>query len=184
MQNSKGLERMQLVMAFEPADLNSTGATGDYVCLSHYDRCLCVILAGDGTASKDIPVSMYQATSNAGAGAKVLNALETGRIYTKEGATFTAMQLVDQFTKETQATADEQWAPGDSGENVLVWGFEIKASDLDIAGGFDCIRMDVADPGAAKIVAGLYILLDPEYPSAPELMASCVEEPGGGSVYS
>ncbi len=184
MPNSKALERFQLVMAFEPKDLNSTGATGDYVNLSHYDRCLCVILAGDGTAAKDIPVTFFQALNNAGGSAKVLDALVTGRIYSKKAATFTAMQLLDQFTKETQVTADNEWAPGDSGENVLVWGFEIKASDLDIANNFNFIRMDVADPTASKIVAGLYILIDPEYPAAPELMASGVEAPGSGSVYS
>ena len=183
MDNSKGLERMQLVMAFEPADLNAAAATGDYVCLAHYRRLLAVILAGDGTASKDIPVSFYQATSNAGAGAKVLNALETGRIYTKEAASFAALAGVDQWTKETQATADETWSPGDSGEQVLVWAFEIKASDLDVDNNFDHVRMDVADPGASKIVAGLYILGDPDYASAPELMLSGVEQPGSGSVY-
>lgn len=181
--NSKLLERLQIVMAFEPADLNSAGATGDYVCLSHYRRCLCVILAGDGTAGKDIPVALYQATSNAGAGAKVLNALVTGRIYTKEAASFAVLAGVDQFTKETQATADEQWAPGDSGEQVLVWAFEIDASDLDTDNGYDHVRMDVADPAASKIVAGLYILGDPEYSAAPELMPSGVEQPGSGSVY-
>jgi|GEM_PF-875664 len=183
MENSKLLERLQLVMAFEPADLNSAGATGDYVCLAHYHRCLAVILAGDGTAGKDIPVSFYQATSNAGAGAKVLNVLETGRIYTKEAATFAALAGVDAWTKETQATADEQWAPGDSGEQVLIWAFEIRAEDLDVDNDFDHIRMDVADPTASKIVAGLYILGDPEYPAAPELMLSGVEQPGSGSVY-
>jgi len=180
--NSKLLERLNLHPIFEPADLNGAGATGDYVCMAHYRRCIVLILAGDGTASKDIDIALYQATSSAGAGAKVLNALETGRIYTREGANFAALAAISHWTKETQATADEQWAPEDSGEQCLMWALEIRAEDLDADNGFDCIRADVSDPTASKIVAGVYIMGDPDYPSAPELMMGVTEEPGSGSV--
>lgn len=183
MENSRLLERFQVVLGGEPADLNGSGLTGDYVCLAHYHRCLVLVVAGDGTAGSDIKVNVYQAQDNAGTGAKVLNALQTGRIYTKEAATFAALAGVDAFTKETQATADDEWAPTDSGEQVLVWGFEINSQDLDADNDFDHIRADISDPGASKICALIYILGDAEYPSAPELMLSAVEQPGSGSVY-
>lgn len=181
--SSKLLERLQLVLAIEPKDLNGAGATGDYVCLSHYRRCLIVVLFGDGTAGNDIDALLYQATDKAGGSAKVLNVLKTGRIYTKEAASFAALAAIGAWTKETQATPDEQWTPDDSGEQVGLWGFEIMASDLDVANGFDHIRCDISDPSAAKVVAVLYILGDPDYPAAPELMLSAVEQPGSGSVY-
>lgn len=166
--SSKLLERVQIVPVMLPVDLDTAAITGDYVSLKNYSRCCILLLCGDGTAGSDVAALLYQATDVAGTSAKVLNALETGRIYTKEHAT--ALTGVGQWTKETQATADEQWAPADSGEQVLLWGLEIKASDLDVDGGFDCIRCDFSDPGAAKIGAALYILYDPSYQAAPELM--------------
>jgi len=172
----KLLERLQLVMGCEPQDLDTAGITGDYVSMKNYGRLLIVVQAGDGTAGSDLTVDLYQATSVAGAGAKVLNCLETGRIYTKQAATFTLMQAVTAWTKETQATADEEWTDATSGEQVNLWAFEVRAADLDVSNGFDCVRADIADPGAAKIGALLYILGDPKYPAAPELMASGIED--------
>lgn len=171
---SKLLERVQIVPVMLPVDLNDGATTGDYVSLKNYERCCAVLVAGDGTAGSDVSVAFYQATDVSGTSAKVLNALETGRIYTKEGTS--ALTAVAQWTKETQATADEQWAPTDSGEQVLLWAFEIKADDLDVDNGFDCIRMDISDPGAAKIGAALYILYDAKYPVAPELMLSAIAD--------
>jgi len=174
--SSKILERIQIHPVMLPVDLNDGATTGDYVSLKNYERCLVVLVCGDGTAGSDVDVLLYQSTdvANSLTDAKVLDCLETGRIYTKEHAT--ALTGVGTWTKETQATADEAWDPEDSGEQVLLWGFEVLASDLDVANGFDCIRADITAPGAAKIGAALYILADPKYPAAPELMLSALAD--------
>jgi len=171
MSNSKGLERLQVVLAGEPADVDGTsGLTGDYFDLSAYERVMCVCAFGDGTAASDLDMLVYQASDNGGTGAKVLNALQTGRIYTMYSTTYALYAALTGWTKVTQATADEQYTPTDNGEAVGVMVLELKADDLDNANSFTHIRCDLSDPGAAKIAALLYIGLDPKTATLPELM--------------
>jgi len=174
--NALCLERMQIVpgQAAGPADINGAAITGDYVSLKNYRRCLVLVYAGDGTAGGDLDVKLYQASDVSGTGAKVLNCLETDRIFTKQHASTFAG--VGQFTKETQPTADEQYTDTDSGEQVNLWGLEVMASDFDADNNFDCLRADVADPGAAKVVGLLYMLMDPKYPASPELQLSAIAD--------
>lgn len=173
--NGLCLEKMQIVpgQVAGPADINAAAVTGDYVSLKNFEKCLVVLFCGDGSATTgDLTVSLYQATSVAGGSAKVLNALDTGRIFTKQHAT--SFAGVGQWTKETQATADEQWTDATSGEQVNLWALEINASDLDVDGGFDCIRCDVAATSSSKIAALLYILCEPKNAAAPDLMPSAI----------
>ncbi len=167
----KLLERLNLVLCAEPVDTNDGATTGDYVSMSQYESCLVVLLMGDGTAASDIDILLYQATTAAGGDVKVLNALETGRIYRKSAADYATLAAsTGLWTKVTQATADEAYEPDDSGEEVGIIALEVKASDLDVTNGFDWIRADFTDPGAAKICGFLYILGDPKNANAPELM--------------
>jgi len=172
--STKLLERLFPVLGAEPADLNGAATTGDYISLKNYDRVLVLLAYGDGTAGSDPALAVYQATSVAGGSAKVLNCLETGRIYRLDAATYAAYAALTSSTfvwsKVTQATADEQYAPTDNGETVGIIALEIEASDLDADNGFDCIRVDVSQAGAAKYGALIYLLADPKYPAAPELM--------------
>lgn len=171
---TKLLERFQVVPVGLPKDLNDGATTGDYVSLKNYGRCLVLLLCGDGTAGSDVSLTLYQATDVAGTGAKALNALLTGRVYTKEHAS--ALTGVGQWTEETVSTATNTHAPADSGEQVLLWGLEVMSTDLDTDGGFDCLRVDINDPGAAKIGAALYILGDPRYAAAPAAQLSVIAD--------
>lgn len=171
------LEQIQIVpmQAAGPADIDSAAVTGGYVSLKNFNRMLVLVYAGDGTAtSGDLTVSLYQASDVSGTGAKVLNALETGRIFTKQHAS--SFATVGTWTKETQAVADEQYTDATSGEQVNLWALEIAASDLDADNGFDCVRADIAATSSAKIVSGLYILGEPKQAGAPELMPSVIAD--------
>lgn len=172
--SEKMLERIFPVLGCEPVDLDTAAITGDYVSLKNYGRVLIILGYGDGTAGKDPQPSIYQATDVTGTDAKVLNALETGRIYRMDAATYAAYAALTSstfvWTKVTQSTADEAYAVADNGEAVGMICLEIRRDDLDTTNNFDCIRCDVSDPGAAKVGFLLYILGDPDYPSAPELM--------------
>lgn len=173
--NGLVLENMQIVSAqvSGPADINSAAVTGDYVSLANFEKVLILLVGGDGSATTgDLTVSLYQATDVAGSGAKVLNALETGRIFTKQSAS--SLAAVGQWTKETQATADEQWTDATSGEQVNMWALEVRASDLDVDGKFCAIRADVAATSSAKVVALLYLLCEPKVANAPESMPSAI----------
>ena len=152
---------------------DDTVATGDYVSLKDYENLLVLIAFNDGTAaSGDIDIEVYQATDNSGTDAKVLNALQTGRIYSKTNAT--TLAAVGQWTKETQATADEIYDDETSGEKLGMIACEINAADLDADNGFDHVRCDLDTVSSAKLVCGLYILGNPKYPAAPDLMKSAL----------
>jgi hypothetical protein len=166
----KGTEKFFIQMAALPVDTNTAGVTGSYGSFALYKRCTVVCIMADGTAASDLDMLIYQATDNAGTGAKVLNALETGRIYTMYAADLTAYEALTSMTKVTQATADEQYTPTDSGESVGLMILELQDTDLDVDNSFDHMRCDLSDPGAAKIAALIYIWHDPRYPAAPERM--------------
>lgn len=156
---------------------DDTCATGDYISMKNYGKCLVLWAFNDGTAtSGDIDIEIYQSTdvANSLSDAKALDVCKTGRIYTKYAASTLAAE--GQWTKVTQATADEIYDDETSGEQLGMIGVEIQASDLDTTNGFDCIRCDLDTISSAKLICGLYILMDPKYPAAPELMLSALAD--------
>lgn len=166
----RGIEKFMPVLAGAPADINSAGITGDYVSFKNYRRCTVLCIMGDGTSSNDVDMLLYQATDADGGSAKVLDALETGRIYTMYGADFAAYAALTAWTKVTQATADEQYAPTDNGESVGIMALELQSTDLDVDNGFDWFRCDLSDPAASKVCALIYLFHDPAYQAGPESM--------------
>jgi len=169
----KLLERLNIVPLNIPVDLDDGELTTDIVSLKNYESMLLVVFFGDGTAGDDVTVTLAQCTdvANSESDNKVLNCLETGRIYTKMAADETALRLLTGWTAATQATADEAYTDTDSGEQCGIWAFEIKASDLDVTNNFDCVYATInGDGGAAKLGAVFAIMGDPKYPSDPTLM--------------
>ncbi len=165
----KFLEKCIIRPAGECKDRNAAALTGDYIRLGGLaEGCAIVISFGDGSAAHDVIPALYQAKDAAGTDAKVLNCLETGRIYTMQAADYATLAAETGFTKETQATADEQFTDADSGEQAGITVFEVFAEDLDGANGFTHIRCDIADPTAAKVIDVLYILHGLNYAAAPE----------------
>jgi len=163
-----GLERINIALIGTPKDWNDGATTGDYVNMTKYRRCLVVLAFGDGTAGSDAACTIYEAKDNAGTDAQVLAVCKTGRIHSKIGADAAAYLALTGWTEEAQAVASETWTPLTSGESIGLEVVEIR--DHDLSAGFTHIRADLADPGQAKIGAGIYILMDPAYAAAPTSM--------------
>jgi hypothetical protein len=168
------LESAQVELAYEPADLNGAGANGDWVSMANYRQCTFLSLYGDGTAGSDPNYTVQQATDNAATGVKALTNMETGRIYRKIAATYALYAAVGSFSEVAQATVANTYAPTDNGEAVGMDVLVIRAEDLDADNGFDHIRVNTSDPGAAKVMAGVYILTDPRDHRAPASMATVI----------
>jgi len=165
----KFLEKCIVRQAGECKDRNSAALTGDYIRLGGLaEGCAIILSFGDGSADHDVIPALYQAKDADGTSAKVLNALETGRIYTMQAADYATLASETAFTEETQATADEIFSDLTSGEQAGLTILEVFATDLDGANGFTHIRCDVADPTAAKVLDVLYILHGLNYAAAPE----------------
>ena len=171
--NIRLLEQIQIVTAFPPSDLN-TDADGDWVSLKNYSGCLIVVHKAAGTAGDDISLLVEQATAVAGTSSK---ALTFNHLYAKVGAT--ALTGVGAFTKYTgTATNDLDTVStfgtdivADTGEALFV--IDIKASDLDVTNGFDCLKVSIEgdDVGNSTYGAGFYILYGAAYPGASPLSA-------------
>lgn len=168
----KVLEQSFPVLAATITDINSSAITGDYINLAKYRRVLVVIAMADGTAtSGDVEAKLYQATDAGGTSAKVLNCLETGRIYTRYAADYaTVAALTTSWTEVTQATADETYTDATSGEACGIIALEVRAEDLDATNNFTHIRCDITAASSSKYVCVLYLPMAPAAQCDPTLM--------------
>lgn len=155
--------------AFVPLDLQ-TARTGNWISLKNYHGVTFVVIKGAGTAGDDPTFTVQQAQAVAGTNAKDLDGVSA--IYTKEHAT----TLPGTWTKTTQ-TADAA-VPGDgtSAEDLAVYAFEIRADQLDIANGFDCVNVSCGDVGTNAQLGCAFYVLWPKYQAAPENLLSPIAD--------
>ena len=147
------LEGLNIAAAIIPVDLSTAANNGDWVSLKDYQRCVCVLFKGIGTAGQDPVFTLKQATDVSGTSAKDLTFTT---IYEKVGAT--ALSAVTAWTKTTQSAATS-FTDAASAENEAIIAVEIDAAMLDVENGFDCIQLSIPDVGAnAQIGCGLYLL--------------------------
>lgn len=153
-------EKVQIVPAIMPVSLATGANNGDWVSMKNYRRCAIVFLAGVGAASQDPTITVLQSTGVTGTPSKALNFT---RIDVKQASALTA---VGTFTTVTQAAANT-YTSDTSGETQKLWVVDIKAEDLDVDNGYDCIQVSVADVGtASQIGTAIYLLHEPAYQSA------------------
>lgn len=157
------IEQAQIVSAFPLQDLNtSSNGVGDWVSMKNYSRCLVVFHKNAGTAGDDPVISLAQATAVAGTSSK---ALQFKHIWHKIGAT--ALSAIGTFTKVTITTPADTLdlvsvnstdLLADVGEAIIA--IEVKADDLDVDNGFDCIQFTCDDTSIGNAVYGAayYIL--------------------------
>jgi hypothetical protein len=159
---------IDIIPAIIPVDLQTATNNGDYISLKNYEGVAIVLFKAIGTAGDDPVVTVTQAQDVAGTAVKALNAIDL--VYTKQGALLTAVGV---WTKLTQ-TADTAIATdATSAELQAVWYVEIDARSLDVANGFDCIKVAVADVGTnAQLGCALYIPYGLRFQAAPENLQS------------
>jgi hypothetical protein len=143
-------------LAIPPQNISGTATDGDWISLKNYRRCT-VILQQGAWAGGTPAVTLEQAKTVNGDSAKALSFTERWQQVGLTGTGFTK-SAVSSDTFNLPNTANTT--------TVLV----VDAEDLDIAGGFDCIRCRVASPGANNdLLSVQYILSGPRYGSAVPL---------------
>lgn len=112
--------------------LATTNGDCDYVSLKNFDRCTIVISVDNATTVTGAAITLKQATAVAGTSEKAL-AFDTvyANIDAAAGDTLT----------ETAVTSDTFTTDTTDNKN-LMYVIEVKAEDLDVANGFDCLRVD------------------------------------------
>lgn len=118
-----------------------TGSTPDYVSLKGYGKCTAVISVKNATTVTGSAITMKQATTVAGGGEK---ALPFSR----------AWQNIDTAASDTLAevavTADTFTTDNTNSKNLL-YVVEVRPDDMDVHGGFDCVRVGTGNATAATV---------------------------------
>ncbi len=155
------VEEGQIVSGFLPVNLSTAANTGDYISMKAYHHLAVVFFKGAaGSSGQDPTLTIVQATTVGGAGAKALNFTT---IYTKEATVLTA---TGSFTKVTQS-AGNTYTSLTSSEKAALWIVEFDGEDLDRDNDFDCVMASVADTGSwEQPGCVLYLLTDTRYGQA------------------
>lgn len=139
-------ERNKMPTGFVPKDVDAaSGVTGDYVSLKEYDHITITVVAGTVGATCNITVN--EATDVAGTDAQALTVN-----YGKNGDVTSGDTLTVQTAAASIATGTD---------NNQKWVIEIDA--VELSDGFDCVNVNVSDPGTATIMGAEYILSKPRH---------------------
>lgn len=144
----KMVEEKKIILS-NLALLNSAAFTGDYVSMKNWDHLTVIVGLAPASGTDTAAITLKQAT-DVGNSASDEKALAFTSAWRCPSST-----TVDALTKTTYASSITTSATA-----VLeLFVLEVDAADLDVAGGFDCVRADVTDPGAVSTPAFvLYIL--------------------------
>lgn len=134
--------------------LATTNGDCDYVSLKGYERCTIFITVDNATTVTGGAFTLKQDTTVAGTGEKPL---AFSKMYANidTGASDTLVETAVVNNTFTSDTTDNK---------NLMYVIEVNADDLDVAGGFDCIRVDVLLMASA-VGQVSYILSGPRYAS-------------------
>ena len=155
------IDNVKTVMGCAPAALTATAGDGDYVNLKNFAKLritLSVLNAASGVTGGTI--TLKQASAVAGTGEKALSFSKMfANLDCAAGDTMTETAVTsDTFT--TPTTASKQ----------LLYVIEVDASSLDIANGFDCVRIDSTGMVAA-VGCAIYDLYGSRYSSPIDVSA-------------
>ena len=147
------METVKAVWANEPKNYTGAAATKKWVSLKNYTNLTIVIITG-AWAAGTAAVTVEQATAVAGTGNKAVPFTDYWDDEALSGALVKKAAVSNTFNLTTA---------------LKMYVIEIDARMLDIAGGFDCVALTVASPGAnADFYGAAYILHGSRYQGAAQ----------------
>ena len=147
------VEDMKFVTGLAP--ITPSSSTPDYVSLKNYQHFTAVILCDNATTVTGSAITLKQATAVAGTGEKALSfSFVWANTDTAAGDTLT----------KTAVTSDTFTTDATDAKN-LMYVIEVDASSLDLANGFDCIRVGTGN-ATASVVSVCYILSNSRFSAA------------------
>jgi hypothetical protein len=134
-----------------------SSSTPDYVSMKGYRKCAVLISILNGTTVTGSAITLKQATAVAGTGEKALAFTKAWRNIDAAAADALAEFAVVANTFTTDPTNSKQ----------LMYLMDVDVDDLDIAGGFDCIRAGTGNAVATLTFQVTYFLYGSRYASSP-----------------
>lgn len=145
-------EQAKMVTGLAPFTPSTT--TPDFVSLKNCARLTIVIIGDNATTVTGSAITLLQSTVVAGTDEK---ALAFTKMYGNIDTATSDLQV------ETAVTANTFTTTAIDAKNSL-YIIEVEASSLDVANGFDCVRLGTAD-ATATVLSVLYILWPMRYGS-------------------
>ena len=162
--NGNPLDYFNIHTALLPVDSQAAANNGLVVSLKGYEGVLIVLEKMAGVAGDDPVLTLTQATAVAGTGEKALP-LPANRVRSKLHATTVPGVFTD---VGNAAAAGGTYTDDTSAEKAGIIAVDIKAEDLDVDNGFDCVRLAIPDTGAggAQRISAFYLLYGPKFGGA------------------
>lgn len=139
------VDQAKIVTGLAPTTPSSS--TPDYVSLKGAERLTAIIIADNATTVTGSAITLKQATAVAGTGEK---ALAFAKVWAN-----TDTGAGDVLT-ETTVSGDTFTTSTTDAKNLL-YVIEVKAADLDVAGGFDCVRVGTGN-ASNTVLSVIYVL--------------------------
>lgn len=140
-------QSMKIVSGLFPVDATGAAQTGDYVSLKNYEHFTAIVKFGALSSSDTMTVALLQAKTVAAGSAKALT-FANAWLSDASGDTLTKVTVT--------ADGDYDIASTDTLKFLVI---EVRASELDVANGFDCVALTISSPGAhATLVDVTYVL--------------------------
>lgn len=152
--NAMLTEQVKPVIGLDPV-VPST-STPDYVSLKNFERCCVIVLVKNATTVTGSAITLKQATAVAGTSEKALS-------FTKVYRNLDTAAAGGDVLAEAAVTSDTFTTLTTNSKNAM-YVMEVKAEDLDVNNGFDCIRAGTGDATAATITV-LYLLFGAKFPT-------------------
>jgi hypothetical protein len=129
------------------APILPNSSTPDYVSLKNHSKFTAIIVCDNNTTVTGSAITLKQATAVAGTSEK---ALAFSWVYQNEDTAASDVLVKTAVTSDTFTTDD-------TNAKNLIYVIEADVADLDVSGGFDCVRVGAGD-AVASIVSITYIL--------------------------
>ena len=157
MANGNFFETNDMVIGLTPVNLGAANNNGRWSDVRGFERVAIILIKGSGTAGQDPSIALHQATSNSGTGRADF---DFTRIYQKKGNTANHgdWTIVDQSASHT-------YQDDESAEQIGIFGIDVETNMM--RDGYNFIRIEIADTGAAAQVGGaIYIGYNPRHSNA------------------
>ena len=151
------------VVLMSPAIVAHATTAGDcgYVSMKGYDSLSIYMFVDNASTVTGCAVTLKQATTVAGTSEK---ALAFDAVWVLADTAIASSVITGEELTETAVTSNT-FTTGTTDNKNMLYCMEIKATDLDVANGFDCVRLDgLSQANSVSCVVG--ILSDARYSGA------------------
>ncbi len=136
----------------------STYLLGDYVSLKNYGHLTVIVELVPASGTDTSALTLKQATAVAGTGEKALP---------QQWVWYNSDVSASDTLVKTAVVSNSVTTSNAAKNEMFVFEVDVNDGNLDIANDFDCVRVNMTDPGSVSTpVAVTYILSEPRFASA------------------